>query len=78
MFLPATKATSIDSYAYIEGAKDIIAGTTEELSGVVIKDDRHFDIKLTQPYSTFNAIMAQFYAVIYPEKACKEAGELGH
>jgi len=75
MFLPATKATSIDSYAYIEGAKDIIAGTTEELSGVVIKDDRHFDIKLTQPYSTFNAIMAQFYAVIYPEKACKEAGE---
>ena len=49
MFLPATKATSIDSYAYIEGAKDIIAGKTEELSGVVIKDDRHFDIKLTQP-----------------------------
>ncbi|MBF0911937.1 MAG: ABC transporter substrate-binding protein [Atopobiaceae bacterium] len=75
MFLPATKATSIDSYAYIEGAKDIIAGNSEELTGVVIKDDRHFDIKLTQPYSTFNAIMAQFYAVIYPEKACKEAGD---
>ncbi len=33
MFLPATKATSIDLYAYIEGAKDI-AGTTEELGAV--------------------------------------------
>ncbi len=29
----------------------------------------------TQPLFNLNEIMAQFYAVIYPEKACKEAGE---
>lgn len=75
MFLPDTKATSIDSYVYIEGAQDIIDGKTTELSGITTTDDRHFDIKLTQPYSTFNALLAQFYAFIYPEKSCSEAGE---
>ena len=75
MFLPDTKATSIDSYIYIKGAQDIVDGKTTELSGIAISDDRHFTITLTQPYSTFSALLAQFYAFIYPEKSCSGAGE---
>ncbi|MGI6230787.1 MAG: ABC transporter substrate-binding protein [Tractidigestivibacter sp.] len=74
MFLPETEATSIDSYMYIEGAQEIIDGTSTELTGIEVTDDTHFTITLTQPYSTFLAMLAQFYAVIYPESACSEAG----
>lgn len=75
MFLPETKATSTDSYAYIQGAKEVMEGSATEVSGIEVQDDTHFTIRLTQPYSTFTAILAQFYAVIYPEKACRDAGE---
>ncbi|WP_278591144.1 ABC transporter substrate-binding protein [Olsenella uli] len=75
MFLPETKATSIDSFVYIKGSQDIIDGVATELSGVQVQDDTHFTIELTQPYSTFLAMMSEFYAIIYPEKACTEAGE---
>lgn len=75
MFLPETKATSIDSFVYIKGSQDIIDGVATELSGVQVQDDTHFTIELTQPYSTFLAMMSEFYAIIYPEKACAEAGE---
>ncbi|MDD5799771.1 MAG: ABC transporter substrate-binding protein, partial [Coriobacteriales bacterium] len=74
MFLPDTKATSIDSYIYIQGAQDIVDGKTTELTGLTVQDDTHFTIQLTQPYSTFLAMLAQFYAVIYPEQACSAAG----
>ena len=74
MFLPETKATSIDSYIYIKGAQEIVDGTTTELSGIEVTDDTHFTITLTQPYSTFLAMLSQFYAIIYPEEACKAAG----
>lgn len=75
MFLPATKATSIDSYIYIKGAQDIVDGVTSELSGIQVQDDTHFTIELTQPYSSFLAMIAEFYAVIYPEQACLAAGD---
>lgn len=74
MFLPDTKATSTDSYVYIKGAQEVLDGTTTELEGITVADDTHFTITLTQPYSSFLALLAQFYAVIYPEEACSAAG----
>ena len=38
MFLPETKATSIDSFVYIKGSQDIIDGVATELSGVQVQD----------------------------------------
>ena len=74
MFTPATKAASTNSYELIVGAKDMLAGTATELSGFAITDDRHFSITLEQPYASFLAMLAEQYAVIYPRKACTEAG----
>lgn len=69
------KAAETDSFVYIEGANDVIGGTADELTGVEVQDDTHFTITLTQVYSSFPNMLCQFYASIYPEKACEAAGD---
>ena len=64
-----------DSYTYIKGAQDIIDDKATELSGLVVQDDTHFTITLTQVYSSFVRMLCQFYASIYPAAACEAAGD---
>ena len=75
MFLPETKGTSTSLYTTMEGANEMLAGETTELSGFSIQDDRHFSIRLTRVNAVFEAVLSEMYALIYPHEACEAAGE---
>ena len=74
MLWPETKYKSLPMINMIEGAKDVIAGTTRDCAGVTVVDDTHVTIKLTQPYAPFTGIMGTSFFVIYPQKAVEAAG----
>lgn len=74
MFTPETNATSTNGYDHIVGAKDMLAGNATELAGFEVVDDRHFTITLDTVWTLFEAMLCERYAVIYPRKACTEAG----
>lgn len=59
----------------IVGADKVVSGETKELEGFKIIDDTHFDITLTEVFVPFLSAVATDYVVIYPEKACTEAGD---
>ena len=59
----------------IEGADAVMEGTSEDLTGFKIIDDNKFEIKLTKPFAAFESALSTTYTCIYPEAACKEAGE---
>ena len=75
MFLPETKAINGWLLDMIKGAADMESGKAKELSGFVVKDDTKFEITLDKPYAPFLQGLATPYASIFPEKACKAAGE---
>ncbi|MEG1105346.1 MAG: ABC transporter substrate-binding protein [Eubacterium sp.] len=58
----------------VVGFKALEDKKATSLEGFKIKDDTHFDIVLQQPYAPFESALSAPYAVIFPEKACKEAG----
>ena len=59
----------------IVGAQALIDKTATSLEGFKIIDDQKFDIVLEQPFSPFTSTIATAYVAIYPEQACKDAGE---
>lgn len=59
----------------IEGADKVMSGESTDLEGFKIIDDTHFTIKLKETFVPFLSAIATDYVVIYPEAACKEAGE---
>ncbi|MGI6755111.1 MAG: ABC transporter substrate-binding protein [Atopobiaceae bacterium] len=69
------KQAQSDGYDKIEGAKAVVDGSATELSGFTVQDDRHFSITLSEVYSSFSYLLAQFYASIYPHEACEAAGD---
>ena len=69
------KQAQSDGYDKIAGAKDFVSGAATELAGFSVQDDRHFTITLSQPFSSFPYLLAQFYASIYPHEACEAAGD---
>lgn len=69
------KQAEADGYDKIKGAKAVFDGTTTELEGFTVKDDTHFTIVLSEAFSAFTYYLAQFYASIYPQKACEAAGD---
>lgn len=75
MFLPSTKNPSTNVYDTIVGAKDVMDGKTEELAGLTVQDDTHFTIVLESVQAIFLPMLTEFYALIYPEAACKAAGD---
>ena len=75
MLWPETKYKSLPMINMIEGAKDVIAGTTRDCTGVTVVDDTHVTIKLTQPYAPFTGIMGTSFFVIYPQSAVEAAGD---
>ena len=74
MFKPATAAKSTYMYDMIVGAKEMLAGTATELSGLTIQDDTHFTFTLTAPMATFAKNLGINYADIFPHEACEAAG----
>ena len=75
MFLPETKAINGWVIDMIKGAADVEDGKAKELSGIKVIDDTKFEIILEKPYSPFIQCLATPYVSIFPEKACREAGE---
>lgn len=69
-----TKGLMGSLFDQVVGFKALEDGTADSLEGFKIKDDTHFDIVLKQPYAPFEAALSAPYAVIFPEKACEEAG----
>jgi peptide/nickel transport system substrate-binding protein len=75
MFKPATAAKSTYMYDMIVGAKDMLAGTATELTGLTIEDDTHFTFTLEYPMATFAKNLGISYADIFPHEACEAAGD---
>jgi len=75
MFKPATAAKSTYMYDMIVGAKDMLAGTATELSGLTIQDDTHLTFVLEYPMATFAKNLGINYADIFPHEACEAAGD---
>ncbi|MDR3355466.1 MAG: ABC transporter substrate-binding protein [Synergistaceae bacterium] len=75
MFYPSTGAAMNWVCDMIVGAKDMMDGKSNELSGFKIIDDLTFEITLEYPYAPFLSALATSYTGIYPEKAFKEAGK---
>lgn len=75
MFLPETAGKSVSTYDMIKGAKDIEAGKTTEITGIVIEDDTHFTIMLDYPMGTFVKNLGNSFAGIFPRKACTDADQ---
>ncbi len=74
MFNPKTAAKSKAYFTMIKGAKDVVSGKTEELSGFKVIDQYHFSIELEYAYAPFVKNLGTSYADIFPRKACEEAG----
>lgn len=75
MMWPETKYKSAYMINQIEGAQDVFDGKTKECSGITVEDDTHVTIKLAKPYATFLRILGTCFFIIFPQKACEEAGE---
>jgi peptide/nickel transport system substrate-binding protein len=75
MFRPSTEAVSSYVCEMIAGARDMLEGTTESLTGFKIIDDLNFEVTLDFPYSPFLNSIATAYAGIYPENVCEAAGK---
>ena len=74
MFKPDTAGLNTYMYDSIKGAKEMLAGETDELEGVEIIDDYTVAFHLTTPFVQFKDNMGIGYAEIFPHEACEEAG----
>lgn len=59
----------------VEGYDALNNGEAEELSGIVVVDDTHFEIKMAEIYTPFLSVLSTPYAAIYPKAACEAAGD---
>lgn len=75
IFNPKTNNVNTWLCDMIEGGKAMLDGEATELSGFKVIDDTHFEILIDKPYSPFISVLAASQMAIYPEKACKEAGD---
>lgn len=71
------KIQGSSSYMYdmIVGFKDVYDGKADDISGIEIVDDLHFNITLEYKFAPFIPNMAIDYASIYPSDACEAAGD---
>jgi ABC-type transport system substrate-binding protein len=74
-FNPATASPGTFIYDMIEGAQAVMDGTTEELSGVQVIDDRTVQFKLTRAEYTFLTRLALPFGSIIAREGVEEAGE---
>ena len=59
----------------IAGYDEFAAGEAEEITGITIIDDTHFEITLSEVYTPLLAALSTPYTAIYPAEACEAAGD---
>lgn len=59
----------------VEGYEAFFNGEAEELTGIVVVDDTHFEIHMSEVYTPFLSALSTPYCAIYPEEACEAAGD---
>jgi len=59
----------------IEGYDAMYNGEAEELTGIEIVDDLHFNIHLTEIFTPLLAALSTPYCAIYPAEKCEAAGD---
>lgn len=71
------KAANINSYQFemIKGAKEVLAGKADKVSGVKVIDDYTVELTLDYPYAPFLASLTSAPASIFNRKAVEEGGD---
>lgn len=59
----------------IVGYDEFSAGEAEEMTGIKVIDDTHFEITLSEVYTPLLAALSTPYTAIYPAEACEAAGD---
>ncbi|MEI3266945.1 ABC transporter substrate-binding protein [Frisingicoccus sp.] len=59
----------------VEGYDAMFNEETDELSGIVIIDDTHFEIHMSEVYTPLLSALSTPYCAIYPAEACEAAGD---
>lgn len=75
IFNPATQNLNTWLCDMILGAKDMLESKADTLAGFEKIDDYNFKITLEMPYAPFLSVLTCEQMIIYPRKACEEAGD---
>lgn len=59
----------------VEGYDAFFNGEAEELTGIKVIDDTHFEIHMSEIYTPFLSALSTPYCAIYPAEACEAAGD---
>jgi ABC-type transport system substrate-binding protein len=74
IFDPKTQNLNTWLCDMIKGASEMLEGKAPTLEGFKVIDDYAFSIELKEPYAPFLAVLGCEQMMIYPKKACEEAG----
>ncbi|MDR1979912.1 MAG: ABC transporter substrate-binding protein [Synergistaceae bacterium] len=74
IFDPKTQNLNTWLCDMIKGAPEMLEGKAQTLEGFKVIDDYTFTIELGEPYAPFLAVLGCEQMMIYPKKACEEAG----
>lgn len=69
------ESVQTDFTTCIKGAQDILDGKTDELEGVNVIDDLHFEIILEEPFAGFLSVLATPTCCIMSKANLEEAGD---
>jgi peptide/nickel transport system substrate-binding protein/oligopeptide transport system substrate-binding protein len=72
---PATKSGAASFLFPIKGAKDFNGGSTQSISGLVVRDDSTVIVTLAEPLAIFTKMLAMPVAAVVPEKVAANFGE---
>jgi peptide/nickel transport system substrate-binding protein len=75
VLMPQTKAPLTWVLDRIEGAKDVLAGTAEHVSGIRVLNDQTLAVKLEKPYGPFLSLLAMTTAYIVPREEVERLGQ---
>ena len=59
----------------VEGYQAYFDEQADEITGIEIVDDKHFNIHMSEVYTPFLSALSTPYCAIYPAEACEEAGD---
>lgn len=71
---PGTKAPITWVLDRIAGARDVLAGKTDHVSGIRVIDDRTLELRLERPFGPFLALLGMSTAYVVPQEEVEAAG----
>ncbi len=77
VLLPETRSNVAPLFAVIEGAADVRAGKTAAVRGLKTLGPLEVEIRLTEPYAPFLALLATRGAKVVPKEAVEAGGTFG-